>query len=140
MDGAVGFGSWLHRVGLIGEKKETGGSTASVGQDQVRCLGNDAEYHIACMEADDGVRMGGEIIEQHLAGFGSLLCGTGLAVGDFVECDDDGLVDGSAIIQEDSRDLLDALDAKFVEERRDVVVGELDLRERSRDGAHAGGA
>jgi hypothetical protein len=37
-----------------------------------------------------------------------------LAVADFVEGDDDGLINGPAIVQENTRDLLDSFDAELV--------------------------
>jgi hypothetical protein len=55
-------------VGRICEKEESGGSAASIGEDEIRGIRDDCEDHIAGMESDGGVRVGGQIVEKHVAG------------------------------------------------------------------------
>jgi hypothetical protein len=67
-DRAVGLGG--RRVGChhICEKEESGGSAASIGEDEIRCVRDDCEDHIAGMESDGGVWVGGQIVEKHVTG------------------------------------------------------------------------
>lgn len=51
----------------------------------------------------------------------------GLAIGDFVQGNNDGGVAAAGIVKEQTRNLLDAFDAKFVKEGRDVGISKLNF-------------
>lgn len=98
VDGSVGFGiRWIGSE-FVGEKKETSSTAAGVRKNQVGGIGNDAENHVTGVITDGGIRMRGEVVEEHVAGFGSFLRRFGLTVGDLVEGNDDGLIDGATVI------------------------------------------
>ena len=64
--------------------------------------------------------MGGEVVKEHVAGGLGVLCWGGLIVGDLIKGDDDCRIATAGLIEEEPRDLLNALDASFVKERRRV--------------------
>ena len=48
-----------------------------------------------------------------------------MVVGDYVQRDDDSRITATGVVEEESGDLLDSFDAKFIQERRDISGGEL---------------
>ena len=64
--------------------------------------------------------MGGQVVEEHVAGKTGLFCGRGLLARDFVEGNDDRRITASGVVKELTADLLDAADTLFVEKWRDV--------------------
>jgi hypothetical protein len=62
------------------------------------------------MIADGGIRVGCKVIEQHVTSRLGVFSRRGLMVGNFVEsCDDRGIA-AARVVQEQSGDLLDALE------------------------------
>jgi len=100
-------------------------STTCVGENEVRGIGAYCEDHVACVITDLGVGMGGEVVEEHVAGGLGVLGRGGLAVGDFIESDNDGGIAASGVIEEETGDLLHAFDSGLVKERRKVGVCQL---------------
>ena len=92
-------------------KKMTGGSTASIGKDKVGCVRADRQHHVACMETECGIRVGGQVVEKHVAGGVGFFCGCGLLVRDFVESGDDCRITSARVVEKGAGDLLDAPDA-----------------------------
>jgi hypothetical protein len=117
-----GDGTWE-----AGQEKMTRCTAASVWKHKIGGIGADGENHVAGVITDRGIRMCGEVVQEHVASLLGVLCRGGLAVGDFIEGDDDSGVTATGVVEEQSRDLLNPFDAKFVEERRKVGVGKLDF-------------
>ena len=69
------------------EKEEASTSTASIGHDEIGAAATETSQRtmsLACVDANVGARMGGEIIEKVLAGFACEFSGLGLTIGNFV--------------------------------------------------------
>ena len=79
----------------------------------------DEEHHSTGMVADGGIGDGSKIIQKVVRTGGSIGGGYGLFGINFTETDEDGVVDGSAIILENPDDLLDVFEA-FV--RKDGTI------------------
>lgn len=81
----------------------------------------DFETHVTGVVFNDGVGMGGTVVEELVGvvvgGFGGFaLCG-----GEGTECDEEGVVDTAAVVLESADDLLDALFAVRREEGSSVL-------------------
>ena len=79
------------------------------------------------MVTDCGIGMGGQVVEKHITSLFGVGSRGGLVVGDFIERNDDGGVARSGVIKKETGDLLNAFDGKFVEERGNVMCGQLSL-------------
>ena len=80
-----------------------------------------------CMIADGGIGVGCEVIKQHVTSRFGVFGRRGLMLGNFIEsCDDRGIA-AARVVQEQSGNLLDALDAGLVEERSEVGRCEFDF-------------
>jgi hypothetical protein len=76
---------------------------------------------------DVGIGMCGEIVKEHVAGLLGMIDWRGLTVGDFVEPNNNSEITAPWRIKDDTRDLLDTLDTKVVEERREIRVGQFNF-------------
>ena len=85
---------------MIGEKKQAGGAAASIGEDKIGSVGDDPENHVTCAVTNRGVRVSGKIVEEHVASLFSFLSWPGLIVGDFVERNNDGGINGATVVEE----------------------------------------
>ena len=88
--------------GALAEEEVATSAATCFGFGQVRGVAVIVEYHVASMVADGGIGMHGEIIKKHVTGFFGFLGGLGLAVGDFIESNDDGLVDRATIVKKET--------------------------------------
>ncbi len=105
----------------------TGSAAASVGKYKVGGIGADGENHVAGVIADGGNRMRGEIVEEHVTSLFGMFRRGGLTVGNLVQGNNDSGVTAAGVVEKQTRDLLNAFDAEFVKERRQVGVGKLDF-------------
>ena len=64
---------------MVAEKEEASTVTASLGQDEIGGIRDNAKNHITGVVANDGIGMGGEIIEKVIAGFACDFSWLGLA-------------------------------------------------------------
>ena len=96
-------------------------SAAGFGFGSVGCVTINVEDHVACDISDGRIRMGGDVVQElgkfKGSGFGAL--GLGCGKGD--KGYGHGAVDGAAVVQEGSNDLLYACDAVAFERRTGVV-------------------
>ena len=96
-------------------------STAGFGFGSEGCVTINVEDHVACDILDGRIRMGGDVVQElgkcKGSGFGAL----GLGCGKGAKGDEHGAVDGAAVAQQGSDDLLYVCDAVAVERRTGVV-------------------
>ena len=100
-------------------------ATAHFGLNEIRCITVDVEAHVAGVESDDGVRLRGCVVHQHLrfldgVGGGKILLGA-----DLVEGDEHGGVDGARYVEKGAGDAFYARDAAFIKFRCGRGVGRL---------------
>ena len=91
------------------------------------------------MIANGGIRMGGKVIEQHVAGATGKDGRFGLTVGNFVKGDQNGWIDGAGIIKESAADGLNALGGEGIKKGAIVGAGKLDFLTISRRRPDVGG-
>ena len=93
------------------------GRAVHFGMDEVRSVAVDVEAHVASVEPEDGVRLHGCIVHEHLC----LLDGSGggqrFLGADFIECDKHCGVDGARDLEKSSGSALHLRDAAFVKFR-----------------------
>ena len=110
---------WSRRVAGGGSQgckiKMTCRTATSIGQDEVRRVGADSQDHVAGMIANGGKGMSAEVVEQHVAGSTSFFGGCSLLIRDLVESNDDGGVASARIVEEETGNLLDAVNASLIE-------------------------
>ena len=129
MNGTIGLGIW-RRAGSGGKgckEKMAGSTAASIWKDKVGGIGGYGKDHVACIIANGSIGMSGEIVKKHVAGVFCVFGWRRLSIGDFVQRNNDGRVTAAGIVEKEAGDLLDTFDAEFVEERRDIIVGKLNL-------------
>ena len=102
-------------------------TAAGIGEYEVSSIRANGEYHIAGVIADCSIGMGVKIIEEHVAGGFGFFGRGGLLIGDFVESNYNSRVAASGIIQKETRELLNTVDAGLVEKRSQIGVGELNF-------------
>ena len=124
--------------GKGGEEKMTRSTAASIRKNKVGGIGGYGKDHVAGIIANGSIGMRGEIIKKHVAGFFGVLGWRGLIIGDFVQRDNDGRVTAAGIVEKETRDLLDTFDTEFIKERRDIIVGKLNLAAIDRSGPAMG--
>ena len=71
LDGSV---EWRASGGGVAEVEDSGEATACLGEDEVSCVQFDVEDHVACVELDDCVGMGMEVVHKLCAFFLSFGC------------------------------------------------------------------
>ena len=129
MDGTIGL--WIRRRAGSGGKgckeKMACSTAASIRKDKVGGIGGYSKDHVAGIIANGSIGMRGEIVKKHVAGLFGVLGWRCLSIGDFVRRNNDGRVTAAGIGEKEAGDLLDTFDAEFVEERRDIIVGKLNL-------------
>lgn len=116
-----------------------GRAAASIGKDKVGRIGADGKDHVAGVETNFGIGMGGEVVEKHVAGSSGVFGRSSLIVRNFVESGDDRGVTTARVVKKQTRNLLDTLDTKFIEERRQIGVGKLDFLAVDGSGPEMGG-
>ena len=95
MDGAVELGILRRASGTTGEisqEKMASSTTAGILENKIGGIGTDSEDHVAGVIADGGIRMCGEIVDEHVTGLLSMFGRRGLTVRDFVERNDNGRI------------------------------------------------
>ena len=98
-------------------------ATAHFGMNEIRCITVDVEAHIASVEPDDGVRLGGCVVHNHLRFLDVVGGGLSLIGANFVECDEHGGVEGAIDVEKVADDALHARDAAFIKFRCGRGVG-----------------
>lgn len=85
---------WSGRIaggtGKGGQEKVSGSAAAGIWKDEICCVGTDGKDHVAGVIADDGVGVGDQVIEKHVACLEGMFGGRGLMIGYFVEGHYDG--------------------------------------------------
>ena len=71
LDGAV---EWRASGGGVAEVEDAGDATECLGEDEVSCVRFDVEDHVACVELDDCVGVGMEVVHELCAFFLSVGC------------------------------------------------------------------
>ena len=127
MNCTVRPGVW-RRTGGTGngcKEKMSSSAAASIGKNKIGGIGGDGKNHVAGIIADGSIGMRGKVVKKHVASLFGFYCRRRLVIGNFVQSNNDGGITTAGIVEEEAGNLLNAFDAKFVEEGRDVVVGEL---------------
>ena len=109
MDGTVqrGIGSdW----DSVGEEVVATGSGAGAGLGEVGGVAVDSKLHVTGVIADDGIWMGGGIVEKLGGCLGSGFSACRLGGGNGAESNKHGAIDGSSVVEEAANDLLEAGD------------------------------
>ena len=92
----------------------SGGATACFRLDEIRGIAVDVEAHVASVETDDGVRLGGRVVHVHFRLFDGVSGGRGLFGAYVVERDKHCGVDVTCDLEEGAGDTLHACDAAFI--------------------------
>ena len=128
MEGTVERGAEaIELVRMVAEEEETRGAGAGLGLGKVGSVSVVVEDHVTGEVLDDGIRMGGCVVEQVHDSVGGGLGGAGLLGGNGAQGDQHGVVDGPGIVEENSHDLSDPSGGVGIEEGRGVDGGQLDL-------------
>ena len=69
-----------------------GSTTAGIRENKIGGIGTDSENHVAGVIADGGIRMCGEVVEEHVTGLLGMFSRRGLTVRDFIEGNDNGRI------------------------------------------------
>ena len=80
----------------------------------IRCVAVNVEIHVTSVEPDDGVRLRGCVVHQHLRFLDGVGDGQSLLCADLVECNEHGGFDGARYLQKGAGDAFHARDAAFV--------------------------
>ena len=95
--------------GGVAEVEDAGDATACLGEDEVSCVRFDVEDHVACVESDDCVGVGMEVVHEVCAFCLSVDCCCLFLAADIVQGYEDGGADAEAVLKEGAHDFLDAL-------------------------------
>lgn len=117
VNSTIGFGvRWrAGGTGKVCKKEMTGGAAASIRKGKIGSVRADGEDHVTGAIPNGSIRMRGKVVKKHVAGLFGLFRGGGLAVGDFVQGNNDCGVTATGIVEKKAGNLLDAVDAEFVE-------------------------
>jgi len=102
MDGAIGCGVLGKRACCqrkISEQKVAGSTAAGIGENKVSGIRADGKDHVASVVPDGGIRMGGKLVKEHVAGSLGFFGRRCLVVGDFVEGGDDRGITAAGVVQ-----------------------------------------
>ena len=90
------------------------GAAARFRLDEIRGVAVNVETHVARVEPDDGVRLRGCVVPEHLCSLEGVGGGRSLLGANFIECDNHCGVDGTKDVEESADDALHACDAAFI--------------------------
>ena len=91
-----------------------GGTAVCFRLDEIRGIAVDVEAHVASVETDDGVRLGGRVVHEHFRLFDGVGGGRGLFGAYVVERDKHRGVGDTCGVEEGASDTLYACDAAFI--------------------------
>ena len=94
-------------TGVITEIEVCSSCGLGVGFIEVGCVSINVENHVTGMEVNDCIRVRGCIVEESSAGLHGCLCAGSLRGGNGVESFEDGVVNGTSIVEEHPDNLLD---------------------------------
>ena len=87
------------------------GAAAHFGMDKIHGVAVNVEAHVASVEPDDGVRLRGCIVHEHLCLLDGVSGGRSLLGGNFIECKEHCGVDGVRDLEKSDGDALHAQDS-----------------------------